>query len=113
MPSYDASMRNLARARARWRPPRLWRSSEESQMIRRFALQWFSCVDRNKPSGRAWARALGISHVWLLKLVRRFAADPGEARRLQCEGDPKFADLDHARSYTRELRRRGELRLFR
>jgi hypothetical protein len=34
MPSRESSLRNLEKARANWRPPRPWRSSEESQMIR-------------------------------------------------------------------------------
>ena len=55
MPSYESSMRNLAKARARWRPPRPWRSSQESQMIRRFVFQWSTCRG-TKPSGRNWAR---------------------------------------------------------
>jgi hypothetical protein len=33
MPSHESSMRNLAKARAKWRPPRPWRSSDESRMI--------------------------------------------------------------------------------
>jgi hypothetical protein len=60
MPSYESSMRNLAKGRSKWRPPRPWRSSQESRMIRRFAFQWFT--GGNRPSGREWARKLGISH---------------------------------------------------
>jgi len=107
-------MRNLAKAKARWRPPRPWRSDQESQMIRRYVIQWLTCRDRNKPSGRAWARALGISHTWLHKLVREFKADPSEMWRLQVTyGDPAFAQLSLAKEYTREMRERGELRLSR
>jgi hypothetical protein len=40
MPSYESSMRNLAKARAKMRPPRPWCSIDESRMIRRFAFQW-------------------------------------------------------------------------
>jgi hypothetical protein len=35
-------------------------------MIRRFAFQWFT--GGRKPSGREWARQLGIGHTWLQKL---------------------------------------------
>lgn len=70
MPSRESSLRNLEKARAKWRPPRPWRSSQESQVIRRLVFQWFTCRDRNRQSGRAWARELGISHTWLQKLVR-------------------------------------------
>lgn len=113
MPSYESSMRNLAKARAspRWHPPRPWRSKEEARMIRHFIFQWLTCRDR-KPSGRAWARDLGISHTWLQELVRRFQADPSEiyqeARR---RGDPTFAQLTRARDYTQRMRDRGELRM--
>src|SRR5215472_12873971 len=110
---YDARMANLAKARRspRYRKPRPWRSKEESQMIRRFAILWFTCRDRNKPSGRSWARQLGISHTWLQKLVREFQRNPDEMWRVQAaEGDPKLTDLGDARECTREMRQRGELR---
>jgi hypothetical protein len=45
-------------------------------MIRRFAFQLFTCRDRSKSSGRAWARELGVSHTWLQKLVRKFTMIP-------------------------------------
>ena len=44
---YDASMRNFAKARARWRPPRPWRSSEESRMVEHFVFYWHTCRDRS------------------------------------------------------------------
>src|ERR1700679_1763724 len=97
MPSYESSMRNLAKARAKWRPPQPWRSRREAQMIRRLAFQSFTCRDRSRPSGRAWARGLGVSHTWLQKLVREFAADPTKMWRLQrTKGDPRFSDFARA-----------------
>jgi hypothetical protein len=109
---YDASIRNLRKALAskRYHPPRPWRSKEEAQMIRQFVFQWFTCRDRNRPSGRAWARALGISHTWRQKLVREFTEDPSEMRRLQAYGDPTLEQLSRAQEYTREMKERGELR---
>jgi transposase len=110
MPSYESSMRNLAKARAAWRPPRPWRSRDEARMVRRYVFQWLTARGK-KPSGRAWARQLGISHTWLQKLIRRFQADPTqmlrEARRC---GGPSFAQLTRAREYTRRMREEGELR---
>jgi hypothetical protein len=106
---YDASMRNLAKARARWRPPRPWRSPEESEMIRRYVAFWLTCRS-DKPSARSWARQLGISHVWLLKLVRRFRADPQRLFREMARGDPRQAELERAKQRTDEMRMRGELR---
>jgi hypothetical protein len=80
-------------------------------MIRRFAFQWFTCRDASRPSGRDWARQLGISHTWLQKLVRQFQVDPGEMQRLQVlRGEPKFADLTRGREYTQQMRERDELR---
>ena len=110
MPSYESSMRNLVRARKRWRRPRPWRSNRESLMVRRFAFQWFTCRDSARPSGRAWARALDVSHTWLQKLVRRFIADSNEIRRLEAAGDPKAAELTRVQEETRQMRERGELR---
>jgi hypothetical protein len=110
MPSYESSMRNLEKARAVGHPPRPWRSSGESRMIRRYVFQWFTGGSK-KPSGRDWARKLGISHTWLQKLVRRFEADPNEMWRLQAaKGDPAYADLLRARECSRQMGERGELR---
>jgi hypothetical protein len=111
MPSYESSMENLARARERRRPPRPWRSSQEAQMVQRFVFQWFTCRDRSRPSGRAWARQLGISHTWLQKLVQEFEADPSGMCRLQAKrGDPQFPDLIRAKAVSDEMKERGELR---
>jgi len=80
-------------------------------MVRRLALWWWTCRDRNRPLVRAWARELGISHVWLLKLVRKFETDPAEVRRLQAYGDPTPEQLRRAKEYTQRMRERGKLRL--
>ena len=105
-------MRNLRKAfeSERYHPPRPWRSPEEMLMVRRLALWWWTCRDNNKPSGRAWARKLGITHVWLLKLVRKFETDPVEVRRLQAYGDPTLEQLRRAQECTQRMRARGELR---
>jgi hypothetical protein len=80
-------------------------------MIRRYAFWWFTSRDRNKPSGRDWARQLGISHTWLQKLVRGFEENPDKMRRLQLAyGDPSFEQLTRAREHTQELRRQGLVR---
>ena len=109
---YDASMKNLAKARRspRYHPPRPWRSSEETLMIKRYVLWWLTCRDKGRPSARSWARQLGISHVWLLKVVRELKGDPEEVRRLQAYGDPTLAQLSLAQEYTLEMEERGELR---
>jgi hypothetical protein len=109
---YDASIRNLRKAfeSERYHPPRPWRSPQEMLIVRRLALQWWTCRDRNKPSARGWAREVGISHVWLLKLVRKFEEDPAEVRRLAAYGDPTLAQRSRAQEYTRRMRERGELR---
>jgi hypothetical protein len=110
MPSYESSMRNLAKARAKMRQPRPWRSSDESRMIRRYVFLRYTGRGQ-MPSGRDWARQLGISHTWLQRLVRQFQADPSEMyRELRRCGDPTFAQLSRAREHTRQMRERGELR---
>ena len=110
MPSFESSMRNLAKARARWRPPRPWRSTDESRTIRRYVFVWYTGRG-SKPSGRAWAKQLGISHTWLQKLVRQFQTDPSEMYReaRRC-GEPAYAQLTRAREYTQRMREQGELR---
>jgi hypothetical protein len=110
---YDASMQNLRKARSspRWNPPRPWRAKEESRMIRRYVYLWLTSRDLNKPSGRSWAKQLGVSHTWLQKLVREFQEYPDETQReMGRYGDPTLALLDRAREYTRRMRERGELR---
>ena len=109
---YDTSMENLRKAFAseRYHPPRPFRSKEEQLMVRRFALWWWTCRDPSKPSARAWAKQLGVTHVWLLKLFRKFETDPGEVRRLQAYGDPTSEQLNRAKEYTQRMRGRGELR---
>lgn len=80
-------------------------------MIRRLAFWWYTCRDRNKPSARVWARQLGVSHVWLVKLVKKFRANPAEGyEEMRRYGDPTAAELAMARERTREMRERGELR---
>jgi ribosome-binding protein aMBF1 (putative translation factor) len=79
-------------------------------MVRRFALRWWTCRDHNRPSARAWAKQLGVSHVWLLKLVRKFETDPGEVRRLAAYGDPTLVQLRRAKEHTQRMRDGGELR---
>lgn len=80
-------------------------------MIRRFVWQWYTCRDRNKPSGRSWARQLGISHTWLQKLVWEFEEHPAETQleMLRC-GDPTLALLNRAQESTQRMRERGQLR---
>jgi biotin operon repressor len=81
-------------------------------MVRRFVYQWLTCRDRDKPSGRSWARQLGISHTWLQKVVREFQEHPDEIRgEMGRYGDPTLAQLNRAREYTRRMKERGELRL--
>jgi len=110
MPSYESSMRNLAKARARWHPPRPWRSSDESRIIRRYAFLWFTARGK-RPSGRDWARQLGISHTWLQKLVQQFQTDPSQMLRLQtAKGEPRLTELSRARECSQQMRERGELR---
>jgi hypothetical protein len=105
-------MENLAKAYAseKWHPPRPWRSKEEGLIIRRYVLVWLTCRDASRPSGRNWAKQLGISHTWLQKLVREFTTDPGKMRRLERYGNPTLEQLSRAQEYTRRMKERGELR---
>ena len=79
-------------------------------MVRRFVFQWSTCRGI-KPSGRTWARQLGISHTWLQKLVRQFQADSSQMWRMQrVNGDPRSTDLSRARERSQLMKERGELR---
>ena len=62
--AFEASWENLRKvfASPRYHKPRPLRGPEEQLMIRRFVLRWWINPDPNKPSGRKWARDLGIDH---------------------------------------------------
>lgn len=110
MPSREASLRNLAKARLSWRPPRPWRSRAESRVIRLFAWQWLL---KHGPwcSGRALARWLGVSHTYVQKLTRALSRSE---RDFLCEtqhsAPPTIDGLDRAREETRQQAKRGCLR---
>ena len=92
-------------------PPRPWRSQAESRMVRRYVFYWTGCRDKSRPSGRGWAKQLGISHTWLQKLVREFEVDPSAMQMIQAaNGDPKFDQLERSRSLTQQMKEQGKLR---
>jgi hypothetical protein len=80
-------------------------------MIRRYVLLWLTCRDASRPSGRDWAKQLGISHTWLQKVVREFKTDPSKLRRIEAYGYATLEQLSRAQEHTRRMRERGELRL--
>jgi hypothetical protein len=94
-----------AYASEKWHPPRPWRSKEEGLMIRRYVLVWLTCRDASRPSGRDWARQLGISHTWLHKLVREFRRDPNKLRRIEAYGYPTLEQLSRTQEHTRRNER--------
>jgi hypothetical protein len=81
VPSRESSLRNLAIARTKWRPPRAWRSLQETRVIKRLVYQWSNTREPGKWSGRAVARWLRVSHTYIQKLVREFAQNPSEIQR--------------------------------
>lgn len=111
MPSSETSRRNLRKARACWLAPRPWRSSQETHLIRRLVWQWFMYRGPGKWSGRAVSRQLGVSHTYIQKLVREYAADPSSMLyELRLFGPGTFDGLRRAREETQKLRERGWLR---
>lgn len=112
MPSVEASLWNLAKARAAWsHPPRPWRSAHESRLIKRLVWQWLHSKEPGKWSGRAVARWLGLSHTWIQKLVRQFATDPSEMlREIRRHVPATFEQLRHAQEETGKERESGWLR---
>jgi len=111
MPSLEASLRNFAKARANWRPPRPWRSASESRVIKRLVWQWFDSKDPRKWSGRAVARWLGVTHTYVQKLVHQFAIDPTKMRRECSSHNPATLErLNAARDETRKEKECGRLR---
>jgi hypothetical protein len=110
-PSREASLRNLEKAKVKWRSPRPWRSHQETQVIKRLAWQWFDSNGHGKSSGRSVARKLGVTHTYIQKLLREFLADPDTMRREQAAfGETTFAQLARAKDETRQQKERGRLR---
>jgi hypothetical protein len=111
MPSRESSLRNLERARANWRPPRPWRSSQEAREIKRYVWDWLRYCGRLKYSGRAVGRLLDVSHTHIEKLVREFVMNPNKGNWLeQAYGRPTVPQLRRAQEQTRQERARGLLR---
>lgn len=110
MPSREASLRNLEKARANWRRPRLWRSCAERRQIRMFTWQWLL---GHGPwcSGRALAGWLGVSHTYIQKLSRTLSRDENEfLRQVSYYGVPSTDALRRAREESRQERERDLLR---
>jgi hypothetical protein len=118
MPSPEASRANLELARAVrgpcWRQPRLWRSREESRLIRQLVWQeWWNAQKYHwrAPSGRALARKFGISHTWAQKLLREVRGDPGKLQEeFRLHGLATMQLLFMAQEKSHEMRANGELR---
>jgi hypothetical protein len=110
MPSREASLRNLEKARANGRPPRPWRSQSESRLIRRFTWHWHL---GHGPwcSGRALARWLGVSHTYIQKLARTLPRNESDfLREVAHFGPPTTEGLRRAREESKQQRERGLLR---
>jgi hypothetical protein len=111
VPSPESSRRNLELAKLRYRPPRPWRSPQESYAIRHLVWQWLTYRGPRKWSLRRTACWLNVSHVWVLKLVREFARDPLKLVREERQfGLATYQQLEEARRLTQEMRASGLLR---
>ena len=110
MPSPETSRRNLEKAKANWRPPLPWRSSQETRLIKALAWRWYR-IKEPRCGVRQIARYLGVSHTYVQKLVREFAGDTRNAVQQQrAYGLATFADLRCAQEETAQLRTCGRLR---
>lgn len=135
MPSPNASRRNLEKAHARWRPPRPWRSEQETHLIKRIVARWL-LHRRSQCSGRELAKRLCVSQAYLWKLSQKLSAEPaatvqlvrgpdrlpyellgmsadGRFHRVQylsASWELLFAQLSDAREQTQKMRKSGCLR---
>lgn len=107
MPSLEASLRNFAKARAKWHRPRPWRSYQETRIIKRLVWQWFTYRGPGNWSARALARWLGVSHTYIQKLVLQFRTDASEMQREALRhAAATFEHLNRAREETEGKRAR-------
>src|SRR5208282_4140615 len=102
MPSPETSRQNLAKAKARWRAPRPWRSPAETRLIRTFV--WHCYLGRGPwCSGRAVARWLGVSHTYIQKLTRTLSRNESDfLREVAYSGLPSLEGLRRAREESRQ-----------
>jgi hypothetical protein len=107
MPSLEASLRNLERAKQNWRAPRPLRCRIESLVIRRLVWQWHHDRGPRKWSARAVAPALGVSHTYIQKLVREFVENPDRILR-ELRTSPGVATVDTFERAQRETHRDKE-----
>jgi hypothetical protein len=112
MPSREASLRNLDKAKRNWRAPRPLRCRIESLVIRRLVWQWHHDRGPRKWSARAVARALRVSHTYVQNLVREFLENP-ERMLGEFRATPGAATVDtfeRAQRETHRDRERGYVR---
>src|SRR5215469_13963457 len=107
MPSREASLRNLEKAKRNWRAPKPLRCSIESRVIRRLVWQWHHDSSPRKWSARAVARTLGVSHTYVQKLVREFVENPERILR-ELRTSPGVATVDTFERAQRETLRDKE-----
>src|SRR5215472_16353563 len=107
MPSREASLRNLEKAKRNWRAPKPLRCNSESRVIRRLVWQWHHDRSPRKWSARAVARVLGVSHTYVQKLVREFAGNPDRILKEPC-ASPGVATVDTFERAQRETLRDKE-----
>jgi hypothetical protein len=62
VPSHESSMRNLAKARARWRRRRPWRSCDESRIIRRYAFLGYTARGKDCPVVTGLCNSVSATH---------------------------------------------------
>ena len=110
MPSVEASLQNLEKAKANWRRPRPFRSAQESRVIRRLVWQWLNYCGP-KWSARAVGRRLGVSHTYIQRLVREFADDLNDAQRMAAGSSATtFDELRRAQQETQRQKDLGRVR---
>ena len=128
MPSREASLRNLEKARARWRAPLPWRCPQESRLIKRLAWQYFTGAGP-RCSLRGLARRLGVSLIYVQKLRQQLKTHPqpelvrlvsgygqvgisanGQLRSPHFRILATFDELRDAQVRSAQMRLRGQLR---
>jgi hypothetical protein len=109
MPSLEASLQNLKKAKAHWRSPRRFRAAQESWVIRRLVWQWLN-YPGHKWSARGVGRRLGVSHTHIQKLVREFAEDPRKGKHMDQSPMATFDELSRAQQETKQQSDLGRLR---
>ena len=108
--SREVALENIKKAQEKWKPPKRWRSPEESHLLRMFIWQWL--LGRGPHcSKHALARWLSFNRFYISILKKKLPMDEAAyLREVARTGVPTLEALERARQKSRWMRDENLLR---